>query len=135
MKDIVFTEYSPCVISFGIPFAFPIAIHKIIFHPMRCKNKIIYSFSVWFLLILMFTPYGCSGFKSENEILKEEITDISTENDKLKKELNTLRNENSKMHIRLAQLNLQIASLQNEIQNLQKDIDTFKSQLKGGRKK
>lgn len=102
---------------------------------MQGKNKKIYYLFFLFLLAALFTPYGCSGSKSENEMLKEEITDISTENDKLKKELNTLRSENSKMHIRLAQLNLQIASLQNEIQNLQKDMDTFKSQLKDGGKK
>ena len=102
---------------------------------MRLKNKQIYSLFVGLLLVSLVAPYGCSGFKSENERLKEEVTDISTENDKLKKELNTLKSENSKMHIRLAQLNLQIVSLQNEIQNLQKDLDTFKAQLKGVGKK
>ena len=102
---------------------------------MRLKNKPILSLFFGLLLISLVAPYGCSGFKPENERLKEEITDINNENDKLKKELNTLRSENSRMHIRLAQLNLQIASLQSEIQNLQKDVDTFKAQLKGGEKK
>lgn len=88
---------------------------------------------VWLLFSLV--SLGCGAFKSENEKLKEEITDISAENEKLKKELNALREENSKMHIHLAQLNLQIASLQNEIQNLQKDIHKFKAQLKEEEKK
>src|SRR3990170_3337955 len=97
------------------------AFFNIVLRPMRVKH--IYSLLVGLLLVSLVAPYGCGGFRSENERLKEEITDISTENDKLKKELNTLKNENSKMHIRLAQLNLQIVSLQNEIQNLQKDLD------------
>jgi len=101
--------------------------------PMRVKH--IHSPLVGLLLVSLVAIFGCGGFRSENEKLKEEITDISTENDKLKKELNTLRSENSKLHIRLAQLNLQISSLENELQNLQKDIDIVKAQLKGADKK
>lgn len=103
---------------------------------MRGRKRLISGgILISFLLFAFIAPWGCGGFKSENERLKEEITDISAENERLKKELNALRDENSKMHIHLAQLNLQIASLQKEIQNLQKDIDKFKSQLRGEEKK
>jgi septal ring factor EnvC (AmiA/AmiB activator) len=109
------------------------ALFNIVFWPMRVKHN--YPLLVGLLLLSLVAPYGCGGFRSENEKLKEEITDISTENDKLKMELNTLKSENSKLHIRLAHLNLQISSLQNELLNLQKDIDIFRVQLKGGDKK
>jgi len=102
---------------------------------MNLKNRNCSLFLWGAILIFFLTPSGCSGLKSENERLKEEITDVSSENDKLKQELNTLKSENSKMHLRLAQLNLQIASLQNEIQSLRKDVDTFKAQLKNAEKK
>ena len=73
---------------------------------------------------------GCNNLKSENEKLKEEITDVNTENEKLRKDLNSLKSENSKMHMRVAQLHLEIAALHQEIQNRQKDLDTFKTVLR-----
>ncbi len=97
-----------------------------------------YQFPPVFLtlfLILLLTSTGCSNLESENDKLKEEITDINAENEKLRKELNTLKTENSKMHVRVAQLHLEIAALHNEIQNMQKDLDLFKTQLKEGEKK
>ena len=86
------------------------------------------------VVILLFLG-GCNNLKSENEKLKEEITDVNTENEKLRKDLNSLKSENSKMHMRVAQLHLEIAALHQEIQNMQKDLDTFKTQLRGGDKK
>ncbi len=74
---------------------------------------------------------GCDSAKSENEKLKEEITDVNSENEKLRRELETLKGENSKMHMRVAQLHLEIASLHNEIQAMQKDLN----RLKEGEKK
>jgi archaellum component FlaC len=87
----------------------------------------------WVVILLLLA--GCSGLKSENEKLKEEIVDVSAENEKLRKDLNALKSENSKMHMRIAQLHLEIAALHQEIQNMQKDVDTFKAQLRGGEKK
>jgi len=95
------------------------------------NSRILFSF----LLIILLAPVGCTGLKSQNERLKEEITDIKLENDKLRKELNSLRTENSNIHIRLAQLNFQSSSLYTEIQNLKKDIETFKAQAKEARKR
>lgn len=86
-------------------------------------------------VIILLALAGCSGLKSENEKLKEEIVDVSAENEKLRKELNTLKSENSKMHLRVAQLHMEIAALYQEIQNMQKDLDTLKTQLKGGDKR
>lgn len=91
------------------------------------KSKIHFAFVLPILIALLSTP-GCSGFKSESDLLKEEIVDVNQENERLKRELNTLKSENANMHMRLAQLNLQISALHNEIQNLQKDLDTIKTQ-------
>jgi len=93
------------------------------------------SFLRAFLLIFLLFLLGCGGAKSENERLKEEITDINTENEKLKKELAVLKSENSKMHVRVAQLHLEIAALQQEIQNMQRELEVLKAQLKGAEKK
>jgi septal ring factor EnvC (AmiA/AmiB activator) len=97
---------------------------------MKFKNKQIYPIFSIFLVLCLLAPWGCRGWKSESEKLKEEITDISTENKKLKKELDNLKTENSTMHERLAQLNLRMSQLQNEIQGLKKDLDSFKAQVK-----
>jgi septal ring factor EnvC (AmiA/AmiB activator) len=88
-----------------------------------------------FLLLCLLAPYGCSALKSENQKLKEKITEINAENDKLKKELNTLKGENSDMHARLAQLNQQVSELQQDIQTLQKDLNSIKVKVQGGGKK
>jgi septal ring factor EnvC (AmiA/AmiB activator) len=88
-----------------------------------------------FLFLCLLAPYGCSGLKSENQKLKEKITEINAENDRLKKELNTLKGENSDMHARLAQLNQQISALQQEIQTLQKDLNSIKVKVQGVGKK
>ena len=91
-------------------------------------KKFFWLFIFYLLLVLM--QLGCSSIKSDNQKLKEEITDANAENEKLKKELNALITENSNMHVRLAQLNLQISALEMEIQNLQRDLDSVKSQFK-----
>ena len=98
-------------------------------------NRFQYSsaFGACFLILLLIA--ACGSLKSENDRLKEEITDVNAENEKLRSELNTLKTENSKMHIRVAQLHLEIAALHNEIQNMQKDLELFKAQLKEGDKK
>ena len=100
------------------------------FSPYQIRS----AFWPFMVVALLFFP-GCSGLKSENEKLKEEIVDVSTENEKLRKDLNALKSENSKMHMRIAQLHLEIAALHQEIQTMQKDLDTFKAQLRGGDKK
>jgi predicted nuclease with TOPRIM domain len=88
-----------------------------------------------FLIICLLAPYSCSSLKSENQKLKEKITDINAENDKLRRELNTLKSENSDMHTRLAQLNQQISALQREIETLQKDLNSIKTRLQGVERK
>ena len=101
---------------------------------MQFGNKYI----VFFFLVLLscsLATYGCSSLKSENQKLKEKITDINAENDKLRKDLNALKSENSDMHGRLSQLNQQISVLQQEIQALQKDLNVIKTQVQGGGKK
>jgi len=98
-------------------------------------NRFQISSAFWACFLILLLTVGCSGLKSENDKLKEEITDINAENEKLRRELNTLKTENSKMHVRVAQLHLEIASLYNEIQSMQKDLETFKTQLKEGDKK
>ena len=98
-------------------------------------NRFQFSSGFWACFFILLLIAGCSSLKSENEKLKEEITDINAENEKLRRELNTLKTENSKMHVRVAQLHLEIAALHNEIQNMQKDLDLFKAQLKEGDKK
>jgi predicted nuclease with TOPRIM domain len=133
-----YNKYFPFFISntlilIGIFLAQSISIFTIVSSLMIGKQT--QSLLVRLLLVLLVGLCGCGGIRSENETLKEEITDISGENDKLKRELNILKSENSKLHIRLAQLNLQISSLQIELQNLQKDIDVFRVQLKGAHKK
>jgi predicted nuclease with TOPRIM domain len=102
---------------------------------MNFQSKKTYSIFLGLLFFCLAGIFGCRGFKSESERLKEEITDISTENNKLRKELSTLKAENSSMHDRLAQLNLQISELQNEMQTLKKDLDSLKAQVKGAGKK
>ena len=97
-------------------------------------NRFQGSSAFWACFFILLLTAGCS-LKSENEKLKEEITDINAENEKLRRELNTLKTENSKMHVRVAQLHLEIAALHNEIQNMQKDLELFKIQLKEGDKK
>jgi len=89
----------------------------------------------WACFLILLLIVGCNSLKTENDKLKEEITDINAENEKLRRELNTLKTENSKMHVRVAQLHLEIASLYNDIQNMQKDLELFKTQLKEGDKK
>ena len=98
-------------------------------------NRFQFSSAVWACFFILLLSAGCSSLKSENEQLKEEITDINAENEKLRRELNTLKTENSKMHVRVAQLHLEISALYNEIQNMQKDLELFKAQLKEGDKK
>ena len=98
-------------------------------------NRFQFSSAFWACFFILLLTAACSSLKSENEKLKEEITDINAENEKLRRELNTLKTENSKMHVRVAQLHLEIAALHNEIQNMQKDLDLFKTQLKEGDKK
>jgi len=87
------------------------------------------------LFVSLLATYGCGILKSENQKLKERITDINAENDKLKKDLNALKSENSDMHARLTQLNQQISALQQEIQTLQKDLNGIKTQIQAGGKK
>ncbi|MGA2956461.1 MAG: hypothetical protein ABSF48_12170, partial [Thermodesulfobacteriota bacterium] len=82
-------------------------------------NRFQVSSAFWACFIIFLLTAGCSSLKSENEQLKEEITDINAENGKLRRELNTLKTENSKMHVRMAQLHLEISALHNEIQNMQ----------------
>ncbi len=98
-------------------------------------NRFQFSSGFWACFFILLLTAGCSSLRSENEKLKEEITDINAENEKLRRELNTLKTENSKMHVRVAQLHLEIAALHNEIQNMQKDLELFKIQLKEGEKK
>jgi len=98
-------------------------------------NRFQFSSAFWACFFILLLTAGCSSLKSENDKLKEEITDVNAENEKLRSELNTLKTENSKMHVRVAQLHLEIATLYNEIQNMQKDMELFKAQLKEGDKK
>ncbi len=86
------------------------------------------------LFVFLLSLGGCGSLKSENEKLKEEITDVNAENEKLRKELITLKAENSKMHVRVAQLHLEIAALHNEIQMIQRDLDRIKEADKKGKK-
>ena len=102
---------------------------------MQFGNKHIGFFFLVFILSCSLATYGCSSLKSENQKLKEKITDINVENDKLRKDLNALKSENSDMHARLTQLNQQISVLQQGIQTLQKDLNTIKTQVQGGGKK
>lgn len=102
---------------------------------MQFSKKHISFCFLAFLFSCMLATYGCSGLKSENQKLKEKITDINAENDKLKKDLNTLKSENSEMHGRLTQLNQQISVLQQEIQTLQEDINVIKAKVQGVGKK
>ncbi len=95
------------------------------FHPFQISAVLLALSSFVFLGV------GCDNLKSENEKLKDEITDVNSENEKLRRELETLKGENSKMHMRVAQLHLEIASLHNEIQTMQKDLN----RLKEGEKK
>ncbi len=101
---------------------------------MRLNRFQFYSV-FWACFFILLLAAGCGSLQSENDKLKEEITDINAENEKLRRELNTLKTENSKMHVRVAQLHLEIAALHNEIQNMQKDLELFKVQLKEGDKK
>ena len=98
-------------------------------------NRFQFSSAFWACFFILLLTVGCSSLRSENDKLKEEITDVNAENEKLRSELNTLKTENSKMHVRVAQLHLEIATLYNEIQNMQKDMELFKAQLKEGDKK
>ena len=98
-------------------------------------NRFQVSSAFWACFIIFLLTAGCSSLKSENEQLKEEITDINAENGKLRRELNTLKTENSKMHVQVAQLHLEVSALYIEIQNMQKDLELFKTQLKEGDKK
>ena len=100
------------------------------FNPYQMRSA---CWALWALILLSLA--GCSGLKSENEKLKEEIVDVSAENEKLRRELNALKSDNSRMHMRVAQLHLEIAALHQEIQNLQKDVEIFKTQLKSGDRK
>ncbi len=102
---------------------------------MRIGKKHISFFLLAFFLFCLLATYGCSGLKSENQKLKEKITDINAENEKLKKDLNALKSENSEMHARLSQLTQQISGLQQEIQTLQKDLNVIKTQVQAGGKK
>jgi len=102
---------------------------------MEFGKKHIGFFFLVFILSCLLATYGCSSLKSENQKLKEKITDINAENDKLRKNLLTLRSENSDMHSRLSQLNRQISVLQQEIQTLQIDLNVIKTQVQGGGKK
>lgn len=102
---------------------------------MQLGNKPIGFFFLVFILSCSLATYACSSLKSENQKLKEKITDINAENDKLRKALNGLKNENSDMHARLGQLTQQISVLQQEIQTLQKDLNVIKTQVQGGGKK
>ena len=98
-------------------------------------NRFQFSSALWACFFLLLLTAGCNSLKSENEKLKEEITNTNAENEKLRSELNALKTDNSKMHVRVAQLHLEIAALHNEIQNMQKDLELFKIQLKEGDKK
>ena len=98
-------------------------------------NRFQVSSAFWACFFILLLTAGCSSLKSENEQLKEEITDVNAKNEKLRRELNSLKTENSKMHVRVAQLHLEIAALYNEIQNMQKDMELFKAQLKEDDKK
>ena len=102
---------------------------------MQFGNKHIGVFVLVFILSCSLATYGCSSLKSENQKLKEKITDINVENDKLRKDLNALKSENSDMHARLTQLNQKISGLQQEIQTLQKDLNVIKTQIQTGGKK
>ena len=97
---------------------------------MRTNRNLTQAFLIITIAFVLSSPPGCSGFKSESERLREEITDVNQENERLKRELNSLKSENANMHMRLAQLNLQMSALHNEILSLQKDLDSFKT--KGG---
>jgi len=98
-------------------------------------NRFQFSSVFWACFFLLLLTAGCSSLKSENEKLKEEITDVNAENEKLRRDLNTLKTENSKMHVRVAQLHLEISALYNEIQTIKKDVELLKAQLKEGDKK
>jgi chromosome segregation ATPase len=83
------------------------------------------------IALVLSSPPGCSGFKSESERLREEITDVNQENERLKRELNSLKSEKANIHMRLAQLNLQLSALHNEILSLQKGLDSLKTKGRG----
>ena len=100
---------------------------------MSVKKNFIRPFFIITLILILSSPLGCLGIKSENERLKEEITNLNQENEKLKRDLSILKSENANGHIRLAKLNLQIAALHNEIQMLQKGVDSLKGRAKGER--
>ncbi len=115
----------------------PFLLGQYYFHEANGAMQIGKKHIGFFILVILFSCLlafnGCSSLKSENQKLKEKITEINTENEKLKKDLSALKGENSEMHGRLSQLTQQISGLQQEIQTLQKDLDVIKTQV-GGKK-
>lgn len=115
----------------GYRFCFSSLMDFMKYHEQMKFNRIQFSSALMaFFYVLGLALAGCSNLTSENEKLKDEITDVNAENEKLKKELNTLKTENSKMHVRIAQLHLEIAALYSEIQNMQRDLSRLKEEEK-----
>ena len=98
---------------------------------MRINKNLTRAFLLITLSLVLSSPSGCSGAKSESERLREEITDVNQDNERLKRELNSLNGENANMHMRLAQFNLELSALYNEILGLQKDLDSLKNKGRG----